>query len=108
MVIAIRERINLFTMLFVLLLVAQVLDVVYTRKFLLIGGQETNPVAGMLIVNSGWWGLLFVKTFPCIMGVIVTLFMKETELWVKALVWFGVAVYIPLTIFHLSNVWVIL
>ena len=98
----------LFAFLFALLAVLQIVDVVYTREFLMMGGQEANPFAAMIINGSGWWGLLFVKVLPCIMGMIVSFYMEKTEWWVKALVWVGVAAYIPLTIFHMNSFWMIL
>ncbi len=106
------RRINLFTWVFGLLFVAQLMDVVYTREVVLHHGmEEANPFAAMLIVGGGWLALLFVKAFPCMMGMLASLFMVRTEWWVKALVWFGVAVYMPLVGYHLMlayNNWTIL
>ena len=104
MVIAHREPI-LFFLLFTFLLVVQVMDVVYTKEVITSGvAVESNPIAALLIDFWGWVGLLLFKTFPCIMGMIVSLFMSRTERWVKALVWLGVIAYVPLAAYHLYHI----
>ena len=97
------KNFNLFTLLFLLLFVTQIMDVAFTRDVVLYHGmEEANPFAAFLIASGGWLLLLFFKAFPCMMAAIASLFMTKTELWVKALVWFGVIVYMPLVVYHLT------
>lgn len=59
----------MYMLAFAILLVAQVLDVFYTKMILVNGGRELNIMTELVIVELGWAALLLMKSLPALIGV---------------------------------------
>ena len=84
-----------------LLLLMNLVDVVWTRDILSVGGVEVNPISLWIIVTFGFSGLLLYKT--AVVGVLFAFANQVSDCSrnIRIIFWGGISLYVALTAYHM-------
>lgn len=83
------------------ILLCNILDVIYTQHLLSIGYKELNPIADILITNTGYTGLLVFKSIP-----IMYLYIHREEIDSKYIpvLYFLALLFVTLNYYQLERI----
>lgn len=87
----------------IFLVLANILDVAFTRLFLIAGiATEGNPIADYLITSLGWGGFMLYKVSLPLLVLYFHEKIPTAASWIKKLIWIAFVFYAMLMIYHIT------